>query len=476
MNIKLTKFIFVMTVYVPIQLLIISNSSAQTTSKSSLRPSLKPLEPSLSSNSSAIIPEVTAYTLAPGDVIKVTVFDLPDQGGEFIIFTDGTVTVPLIGTFNVKGKTIQQVNELFVKEYARFLKRPIVTVSLLAQRPLRLAIAGEVNAPGNYTLNPDLGDRKRPKITDLLEKAGGLTVSANVRDIQLKRSDNNGERIYTVNFWQLLQQGDLSQDLDLRDGDVVIVPKKDTIDAVEYRQLADASFGIKYAQPPSVTVIGEVNRPGAYTVPIEAGPPRLTIALQQSGGIREMANIREVVVNRTTRDGEEQNIKINLWEMLEAGDVNTDIILRNGDTIIVPRAEELDPTEAQKIASANFSPNEIIVNVIGSVRQPGALKITPNSSLNSAILASGGFDERRADSTMVQLVRVNPNGTVVKRNIPINLSIGVNEETNPILKNNDVIIVNRNGITAFTDCIETILGPIGRTFSVLNLFNVFNNN
>lgn len=439
----------------------------------SLRPLLPSTQTVIRQN---ILPEIKPYTLGPGDVIKVSVYDLPDQGGEFQILTDGTISIPLIGTFNIEGKTVQQVYQLLTKEYGRFLKRPSVTVTLLAQRPLRLAIAGEVNIPGKYTLNPDLGDRKRPKVTDLLEKAGGLTISANVKEIMLRRDDKDGERIYTIDFWQLLQQGDLKQDVDLQDGDVIIIPKQETINAKEYRQLVDANFGIKFAQPPNVTIVGEVNRPGAYTIPIETGPPRLTIALQQSGGIREMANIREITVNRTTRDGQEQNIEINLWEMLETGDVNKDIVLQNGDTIIVPRAEELDPTEAQTIASANFSPKEITVNVIGSVRRPGALPITPNSSLNAAILASGGFDERRANKSVVQLVRVNSNGTVSKRDVSVNLSAGINEETNPILKNNDVIIVNRNGITTFTDNLETILGPIGRSFSVLNLFNVFSNN
>lgn len=417
------------------------------------------------------LPEVRPYILGPGDIIRVRVYDLPDQGGDFQIFTDGTISLPLIGTFNIQGKTVQEVYELFTKEYARFLKRPSITVTLIAQRPLRLAIAGEVNTPGKYTLNPDLGDRKRPKVTDLLEKAGGLTVSANVREILLKRNDDNGERIYTINFWELLQQGDLKQDVDLQDGDVIVIPKQETINIKEYRQLVDANFGIKFAQPPSVSIVGEVNRPGAYTIPIETGPPRLTNALQLSGGIREIANIREIMVTRSTRDGQEQNIEINLWEMLETGDVNKDIILQNGDTIVVPTALEIDPTEAQTIASANFSPAQITVNVVGSVKRAGALQITPNSSLNAAILASGGFDERRADNTVVQLVRVNPNGTVTKRDISVNLAAGINEETNPILKNNDVIIVNRNGMTIFSDNFETIVGPIGRTFSILNLFN-----
>lgn len=82
--------------------------------------------------------------------------------------------------------------------------------------------------------------------------------------------------------------------------------KKDVIDPNEYRQLADATFGIKYVEPPNVTIVGEVNRPGSYTVPIEQGLPRLTTAIQQSGGIRELADIRNIVISRTTRDAKQQ--------------------------------------------------------------------------------------------------------------------------------------------------------------------------
>ncbi len=436
-------------------------------------PLLKPLKPSTSAPNPSILPETLPYTLGTGDVININVFDIPDQGGEFQVFMDGTVSVPLIGSFKIEGMTIEQVNELFREEYARYLKRPIVTVNLVAQRPLQLAIAGEVNNPGNYTIPLDVEGRKNPTVTDLFDKAGGLTVSADVTQIQLKREENGIERIYTLNFWELLQDGDLDQNVDLRDGDIVIIPRKEIVDSEQNRQLADASFGIKYKEAPNITLVGEVNRPGSYTVPIEEGPPRVTTALKQSGGIRELADIRHIVVKRSTRDGTEQDIAVDLWEMLETGDIDKDIILQDGDTIVVPTATEINPAEAQALASANFSPDTIIVNVIGSMKEPGATELPPNSSLNNAILAAGGFDERRANDEVVQLVRFNPNGTVTKREIEVNLAAEVNENNNPILKNNDVVIVGRNAMTQVTDSVETLLGPIGRTFSVLNFFNLF---
>ncbi|BAQ64530.1 SLBB domain-containing protein [Geminocystis sp. NIES-3709] len=461
-----TKTILTLILNIPIVLFLSNQTLAQI-------PNSQQSESLYSANSSNILPTTKAYTLGSGDIINVSVYGLSDQGGEVKVLNDGTISLPLIGTFSIVNKTVQQVHQLLTTEYAKYIKRPVITVTLSAQRPLRLAIAGEVNTPGKYTLNPDLGERKNPKVTDLLEKAGGLTVSANVREIQLRRQETEGEKIYTLDFWQLLQKGDLKQDVDLQDGDVIVIPKQEKINPRESRQLADANFGIKYSQPPNVTIVGEVNRPGAYTIPIDNAPPRLTIALQQSGGIRDMANIQDITVNRITRDGQELNIKVNLLAMLETGDIGKDIVLQDGDTIIVPKAEELSATEAQTIASANFSPKEITVNVVGSVKNPGVLKITPNTSLNTAILASGGFDERRANDRVVQLVRINSNGTATKRDVSVNLSAGVNEESNPILKNNDVIMVGRNGMTEFSDTMGTILAPLGRTFPFLNIFSIF---
>ena len=487
LNMSLSKITFAFIFNLPLLLFLCIQTPTQA---QTIIPSNKPPRnglPTFSSSSQrSILPETKPYTLDTGDIIRVTVFGLPDQGGVVQVFSDGTVTFPLIGTINVAGKTIMEVNNLLTNLYSRYLKRPSVTVILEQPRPLEVAIVGEVNVPGNYNLSGGIQPQTQevkpsgsstlaglPKVSDLFALAGGLTVSADVRQIQLRRQEKGQEIVYNLDFWRLLQEGDLAQDVKLRDGDVIVVPKKEVIDPNEYRQLADATFGIKYLEPPNVTIVGEVNRPGSYTVSIEQGPPRLTTAIQQSGGIRELADIRSIIISRTTRDAQQQKIEVNLWEMLQSGDINRDILLQDGDTIFVPRAEDLEPSEAQTLASANFSPNEIVVNVVGSVRKPGSTVLKPNTSLNSAILAAGGFDERRANSSAVELIRVNPNGTVTKRNISVNLAAEVNEETNPILKNSDVIVVNRNAMAAFGDSVESFLGPIGRSVSLLGFFNIF---
>ncbi len=456
-----------------LSLIIPTSIAAQTLPNPTNHPQrvLKPLSPSSPTpylperNTSLLATTTHPYTLDSGDVIQVNVFALTPSVAT--VFNDGTITLPLIGTVNVRGKTLPEVNSLLTKLYGRYLKRPAVDVILLKTRPIQVAVVGEVNKPGNYNVS---SQETQARVSDLLVLAGGLTVSADIRQIQLKRKEKGREEIYSLDFWQLLQEGDLSQDVRLQDGDVVIVPKKEDTNPWEYRQLADATFGIKYTTPPNVTLIGEVTNPGVYTLPIDKGIPRLTSAIQLAGGVRELADIRNIMVTRIARDGQTQTITVNLWEMLQSGDINKDIPLRDGDTIFIPPAKEIESAEAEKIATANFSPAEITVNVVGSVRQPGSIKLKPNTSLNKAILAAGGFDMAGVNPT-VELIRVNANGTVTRREIKIDLQAAVNEQTNPILRNNDIIVVS--GTAPVNRGSNNILGVLGTIFPFLGIFNLF---
>jgi polysaccharide export outer membrane protein len=112
------------------------------------------------------------------------------------------------------------------------------------------------------------------------------------------------------------------------------------------------------------------------------------------------------------------------------------------------------------------------VDIVGEVDGPGTIELQPNTPLNQALLAAGGFDENRANRNTVELIRLNPNGTVVTKNINIDFSAGINPEVNPILLQNDVVIVSRSGSTKTVDGIDKFLNPISRVFSILNILNL----
>ena len=430
----------------------------------------------------------TDYTLGAGDLIRLDIFQVEEYSGEYPVLVDGSISLPLIGKLDVSGYTLAEASDLVAGKYATYLKRPVITVGLVTPRPLNVTVAGEVDNPGSYEV--DLTEtRNFPTATDIVRQAGGITTLADIRNIQITRKIKNREQIYTVNAWKLIEEGRID-DLRLRDGDTIFIPTVDEIslDEIERLAAAGATFGI--GDPIKIAIVGEVYRPGTYTVnnrvdnnqnnqgnqgnrnnnQREALPPRLTDALALSGGIKPLANVRQVEVKRETWDGKERIINVDLWSLLQEGDENQDLILQEGDSIIIPQADSLAAEESEQLAAANFSPGAIRVNVVGEVNNPGTIEVPPNTPLNQAILAAGGFDSSRAKTGSVELVRLNTNGTVAKRKIKVDFAQDIDEENNPILRQNDVVVVSRSSTAGIGDAIGAVFSPLSAPLNLLRFF------
>ena len=304
-----------------------------------------------------------AYTLGVGDRIKIDVFNVPEYSGENQVLVDGSLVLPIAGIINVQGMTLKQATDAISLQYASLLKLPVVTVRLLAPRPIKIGISGEVSRPGAYS-------------------------------VQLQ-----------------------------------------------------ADTGIQF--------------------------PTVTKAIKLAGGITQSADIRQVKVQRPKRSGADQVITLDLWSLLKTGSLNQDIMLRDGDTVFIPTATAINLTESPQLAVASFSPDIIKVNIVGEVTKPGTVELLPNTPLNQALLAAGGFANRRANTGEVELIRLNPNGSVSQRSVSIDFAKGINDQSNPALRNNDVIVVNRSGMASFNDTVGTALSPIGAVFPFFNILRYF---
>lgn len=258
------------------------------------------------------------------------------------------------------------------------------------------------------------------------------------------------------------------------------------------RQVLAAEYSQLLTRPPQLTVTllnsrsvriavaGEVNRPGTYIADLaqsDAGGeatgrqwPTLTKVIQDAGGITQRADIRSIEVRRPQRNAPDAVMTANLWELISTGDMDQDVSLRDGDVIYIPTATNPSPAESVAISDANFSPSEIPVQVVGEVVNPGTVQVPANTTLNQAILAAGGFKNSRAQTSTVELVRLNPDGTVERRPLEVDLSVAANEETNPILRPNDVIMVDRNAIASTGDTLGVILNPISAIGAILRIF------
>ncbi|MGB7412637.1 MAG: SLBB domain-containing protein [Thermosynechococcaceae cyanobacterium] len=428
----------------------------------------------------------SSYILGPGDQVQLTMFNQDKLfPTPYLVLVDGTISLPFIGSVPVAGRSIGAVETELNSRYSQYYKRPLVTVSLVKPRTLNLAISGEVRRPGTYPIN---NPEEIPTVTQLIQLAGGTTQAADLSKVQVRRSD--GEQ--SINLLKLLTEGAINENIDLRDGDTVVIPAADSLDFNDSDLIASASFSAAASEPLNIAVVGEVYRPGPHTIRPgssrinQAGElgqstggitgrefPTVTQAIQTAGGIKPDADVRKVQVRRRSRTGSEQLIDVDLWKLLKEGDLKQDIALQQGDTVVIPKAVGLTAEEQITLSASSFSPATIDVNVVGEVTSPGVVKVPPNTPLNTAMLAAGGFINSRAKKSAVQLIRLNPDGTVSERNIKINFDQPVNDETNPALRNNDVVIVNRSGLTAFSDTFRSILSPVTGAAGLFNIFRLF---
>ncbi len=416
------------------------------------------------------------YVLGPGDEIQIDVFNVPELSGSYTVLVDGALSIPWIGDIDIQGRTLREAADLLAQRYTPLLARPPrVTVTLRSPRPVRVVVAGEIRRPGSYTVggSTDEAEVRGTALTQVIQLAGGVTQQADVHRVQIVRPSRFGiPTVMEVSLWDLIQSGNLDQDIPLRDGDRVMIfaaarsPEEDA-------RIAAANFSPQDPRLIRVAVAGEIRRPGTYSKEVEPGEigPTLTEIIRESGGITEQADVRRVQVIRPTPTGEPMVLESNLWDLIQSGDLGQDIRLRDGDRVIVSMATT-SPEESLRIATSNFSPDNILVQVAGEVPRGGNIELPVNASLNQAILAAGGLDNPRARSSAVELVRLNRDGTVLRQTYAVDLAAPPNEETNPILRADDVVIVRRNVISRTTDWLNVLVAPFVGLSTFFRLFGL----
>ena len=386
-----------------------------------------------------------SYTLGPSDRLRVDIFNVPEYSGEFYVLGDGAINLPVVGAIPVQGLTIQKASALLTSYFSRYVKRPIVTISVLAPRPVQFAIAGEVTRAGSYTIPFTLENRKFPSISQAIQLAGGTTQTANLRQVQVRRAATG--RIINVNIFDVLQRGNTAQDISLRDGDTIYIARSESVSPADRLRLSGSNLANQDATV-KVAILGEVGKPGTYTLRGESGaasaagavgrvtPPTLTEAIKIAGGSTASADLSRIKVRRNTRTGAGQTVPINLMSLLQSGDFGQDIILQDGDTILLPTATEINNANSALVAASNLGPQAISppkVVVVGEVNRPGTYTVKGESNntnnntqltgtvalptVTNAIQAAAGI-KPTANISQIQLIRMTRSG---EQKIAINL-------------------------------------------------------
>jgi polysaccharide export outer membrane protein len=119
-----------------------------------------------------------SFRLQPGDVVRLAVKDEPDLTGQFPVFSDGTVLLPLIGVVRVSGVDFADVERNVRALYAHELTDAVLVLS----PSVRIAVLGEVRVPGLHLLDGTFD------LSEAIARAGGLTPVASAQRVMLVRA------------------------------------------------------------------------------------------------------------------------------------------------------------------------------------------------------------------------------------------------------------------------------------------------
>jgi len=314
-----------------------------------------------------------AYILGPGDQLQLTLFDpgAKDLGGAFDILNDGSASLALVGNVVLEGLTVTQATRWLESLYKRYLLRPELNLRVLRSRPLQVSVVGEVESPGLYSLTanevsqteggPATSITGLPTLVTAIQKAGGLTLNADLNNVSLQRrlpGNSQQLRETQINLVALLKLGDKNQNPFLFDGDTIVVGKAITPDQ-EVMELAAANLSPQSIQ---VNVVGEVVQPGRLQ--LRANTPVVQAILAAGGPKTFRAKRSQVELVRINRNGSATRDLFSIdYSQGVSGARNPP--LRDGDTVVVNRSTYAVATDALEAVTTPLSG---LVNAWGLVR------------------------------------------------------------------------------------------------------------
>jgi polysaccharide biosynthesis/export protein len=158
------------------------------------------------------------YSIAPEDVLTIDVWKEPEISRTVPVRRDGKISLPLLNDLQAAGLTPTQLGAEIVEKLRATIVHPQVTVIVAQMSSLRIYILGQVTRGGAYPLVPDM------TVMQALSIAGGFTPYANVKKIYVMRKENGADKIYPVNYKEVISGRKAEQNIHLNPGDTIVVP------------------------------------------------------------------------------------------------------------------------------------------------------------------------------------------------------------------------------------------------------------
>lgn len=162
------------------------------------------------------------YVLGPGDEIIIDIWGASENSIRQTISPEGSISIPGLGMISLNGMNIADARGYLKSELSRIYadEGNQIQVTLGNTRSIKVNVMGEVMVPGTYTLSAFAS------VFHALYNAGGISDLGSLRDIKVVR---NGKTVANVDVYEYILQGKTEGNINLREGDVVIVPTYDAI-------------------------------------------------------------------------------------------------------------------------------------------------------------------------------------------------------------------------------------------------------
>ena len=162
------------------------------------------------------------YLIGPLDTINIVVWRNPDLSMSVPVRPDGKVSVPLVEDLPVLGKDATQLARDIEKRLARYIRDPVVTVIVTS---FNGPYSEQVRVIGEAAKPQALPYRQKMTLLDVMIAVGGLTDFADGNKASILRLEKDGSRQYQVRLKDLVRRGDVSANVEVKPGDVLIIPQ-----------------------------------------------------------------------------------------------------------------------------------------------------------------------------------------------------------------------------------------------------------
>ena len=229
------------------------------------------------------------------------------------------------------------------------------------------------------------------------------------------------------------------------------------------------------SRPVKVTVTGEVERPGVFSLPTQsaAGWPTLVDVVQKAGGVTASGDLSRIEVLRPSArpGGSMQRYQFDYLTVLREGGHAPNPLIYDGDSIRILQSDDLENADLITTATSNFAPATIQVNVVGEVARPGVIEVPSNAPRSGAVLAAGGITRRGSENT-VDLIRMNSEGEPKVQSLKFDPTSVLSSASTPPLRYGDVVVVNRNQLAKVTDGLTDAFSPLTPIVNAASIFRI----